>query len=84
MREYQYRLLEVKGRIADESQFTDRAMATAHVDHGLHRGHKLTLSTAKHNCGAYEEELAWSGGGRCPPSFSAAIFLQSIGLKGWC
>ena len=52
----------ISGGFADAGQFDDSNVAMCVVVGGPHHGHVVRISTAKHNCGAYDEERECSCG----------------------
>jgi hypothetical protein len=57
------KLIFISGENADAGQFDDSGSAVYRVQGGKHDGHQVTISTEKHNCGAYGESVSCSCGG---------------------
>lgn len=54
--------IKFNGTIADVSQIEDGGLGVAEPISGKHAGHSVTIETAKHNCGAYQEDVTCSCG----------------------
>lgn len=54
--------IKFSGTIADGSQIEDGGHGVAEPTDGLHAGHRVTIDTAKHDCGAYQEDASCSCG----------------------
>jgi len=52
----------IEGDLADAGRLDDFGEATATIVGGPHNGHTIRISTAKHNCGAFYEDVACSCG----------------------
>ncbi len=52
----------LSGGFADAGQLTDADHATVRFMSGPHAGHKAEISTAKHDCGAFEESVVCACG----------------------
>ena len=55
-------LITGSNTLADGSMFESTGLIEAQVAGGPHKGHQVKLTTAKHNCGAYEQSTDCSCG----------------------
>ena len=59
---FEQQAIRLSGVEADASEFDDNGLEVWGVAGGEHHGHVVIVTTAKHNCGAYDEEQRCSCG----------------------